>query len=52
MCPNFVEDFDKALSKYCVFDLFSAIKHIKLNKRNSKKFDNTIYTITTMEFDT
>ena len=26
MCPNFVKDFDKALSKYCLFDLFSAIK--------------------------
>jgi hypothetical protein len=23
----FVKDFDKALSKYCLFDLFSAIKH-------------------------
>jgi hypothetical protein len=30
--PNFVKDFDKALSKYCVFDLFSAIKHIKQKK--------------------
>jgi hypothetical protein len=30
--PNFVEDFDKALSKYCVFDLFPAIKHIKQRK--------------------
>jgi hypothetical protein len=32
VCPNFVKDFDKALSKYCVFDLFSAIKHIKQKK--------------------
>jgi hypothetical protein len=23
---SFIKDFDKALSKYCLFDLFSAIK--------------------------
>jgi hypothetical protein len=33
VCPKFVIDFDKALSKYCLFDLFSAIKHKK------KKFE-------------
>jgi hypothetical protein len=36
VCPKFVKDFDKALSKYCLFDLFSAIKH----KR--KEIDNGI----------
>jgi hypothetical protein len=32
VCPNFVKDFDKALSKYFLFDLLSAIKHIKQKK--------------------
>jgi hypothetical protein len=40
VCPKFVKDFDRALSKYGLFDLFSAIKHIK--KRNSNKFDDGI----------
>jgi hypothetical protein len=40
VCTKFGKDFDKALSKYGLFDLFSAVKHIK--KRNSKKFDNGI----------
>jgi hypothetical protein len=40
--PNFVKYFDKALSKYCLFDLFSAIKHKRKEIRR-----NSI-----MEFDT
>jgi hypothetical protein len=44
VCPNFVKDFDKALSKYRLFDLFSAIKH-KTKEKEIRR--NSI-----MEFDT
>ena len=40
MCPKFVKDFDKALSKYCLFDLFSAILSIKVKK--FEEIDNGI----------
>jgi hypothetical protein len=40
VCPNFIKDFDKVLSKYCLFDLFSAIKHkIKDFKTNPDFMD-------------
>jgi hypothetical protein len=40
VCPKFVKDFDKALSKYCLFDLFSAVKHIK--EKKFEEIDNGI----------
>jgi hypothetical protein len=40
VCPKFVKDFDKALSKYCLFDLFSAIKHKR--KMKFEEIDNGI----------
>jgi hypothetical protein len=44
VCPNFVKDFDKALSKYCLFDLFSAIKQKRKEiRRNSiMEFDTSV----------
>jgi hypothetical protein len=36
VCPKFVKDFDKALSKYCLFDLFSAIKHKRKEIRRNR----------------
>jgi hypothetical protein len=36
---TFVKDFDKALSKYCLFDLFSAIKHKRKEIRRNRQWD-------------
>ena len=36
VCPKFVIDFDKALSKYCLFDLLSAIKHKRKEIRRNR----------------
>jgi hypothetical protein len=36
MCPKSIKDFDKALSKYCLFDLFSAIKHKRKEIRRNR----------------
>jgi hypothetical protein len=41
VCPKFVKGFDKALSKYCLFDLFSAIKH-SLKEKKFEEIDNGI----------
>jgi hypothetical protein len=39
VCPKFVKDFDKALSKYCLFDLFSAIKHKRKEIRRNRQWN-------------
>ena len=36
VCPKFVKDFDIDLSKYCLFDLFSAIMHKRKEIRRNR----------------